>query len=81
MLEKRREKRRTTPCDSADSQKECHCVRDMRADALDAVAVEEQMQISLANVGGNFRCRSYSCLDFSAALLDWLLLIELCGSC
>jgi hypothetical protein len=81
LLEKRKGMRRTTLCDSADSRKECHCFRDMRGDALDAVEVEEQMQISLANVGGNFRGRYYSCLDFSAALLDWLLMIELCGSC
>lgn len=81
MLVKRRVKRRTKLYDSVDSRMECHYFRGMRGDALGAGEVEEQMLISLANVGGKFRRRYYSLLDFSAALLDWSSMFEMYENC
>lgn len=60
--------------------RECHYFRDTKAVALGVRRLEEQKQISLANVDGSFRGRFYSCLDLFVAVLDWLLKSDFCGT-
>lgn len=81
MLGKRREKRRMTLGDLVGILRECYCFRGTKAGALGVRGLEEQKQISLANVDDSFRGRFYSCLDLFVAVLDWLLRNDLCETC